>query len=132
MGDGEQQKGQIAEARRFAVKYGLNNLFDVIDRNHLQIGRFTNSVMPHMIRADYVAAQCYVLHVEDGHDFDSIFCALGRIYRQDVEDPINPKVLFAQTVMGKGVSFMENQPRFHGAVLKEEEAGRALQVSPPI
>lgn len=127
MGDGEQQKGQIAEARRFAVKYGLNNLFDVIDRNHLQIGRFTNSVMPHMIRADYVAAQWNVLHVEDGHDFDSIFCALGRIYRQDVEDPINPTVLFAQTVMGKGVSFMENQPRFHGAVLKEEEAGRALQ-----
>jgi len=73
MGDGEQQKGQIAEARRFAVKYELNNLFGVVDRNHLQIGGNTNLVMPQAIRADYVAAQWNQIHLEDGHDFDAVF-----------------------------------------------------------
>ena len=127
MGDGEQQKGQIAEARRFAVKYGLTNLFGVIDRNHLQIGGPTSTVMPHMIRADYVASQWNVLYVEEGHDFEAIFQALRRIYRQEVDDLGNPSVLIARTIMGKGVSFMENQAKYHGSVLKEDEAGRALQ-----
>ncbi len=127
MGDGEQQKGQIAEARRFAVKYGLDNLFGVIDRNHLQISGPTSTVMPHMIRADYVAAQWNVLHVEDGHDFDALFRALRRILRQEVDDLGKPSVLVARTIMGKGVSFMENQARYHGSALKEEEAARALQ-----
>lgn len=127
MGDGEQQKGQIAEARRFAVKYGLNNLFGVIDRNHLQIGGSTSAVMPQMIRADYVAAQWNVLYLEDGHDFEGIFQALKRIYSHDVEDPINPTVLVARTVMGKGISFMENRHKFHGSALTEIEAAQALE-----
>lgn len=127
MGDGEQQKGQIAEARRFAVKYGLDNLFGIIDRNHLQISGPTNTVMPHMIRADYVAAQWNVLHVENGHDCDALFQALRRIMRQEVDDLGKPSVLVARTIMGKGVSFMENQAKYHGSALKEDEAARALQ-----
>jgi hypothetical protein len=56
MGDGEQQKGQIAEARRFAVKFGLNNLVCVVDRNYLQIGRDTRDVMDQNVEADFAAA----------------------------------------------------------------------------
>jgi len=126
MGDGEQQKGQIAEARRFAVKFGLNNLFAVVDRNHLQIGGDTSQVMPQAIRADYVAAQWNVLYVEDGNDFDQVFHALKKAHTQDVDDPRNPTVVVARTVMGKGVSFMEHKAKYHGAPLSEEEAARAL------
>jgi transketolase len=127
MGDGEQQKGQLSEARRFAVKYGLNNLFAVVDRNHLQIGGDTNAVMPQAIEADYVAAQWNVITVKDGHDFEQLFHALRRLSRQEVDDPANPTVLVAETVMGKGVSFMENKAKYHGSTLSEGEAAKALE-----
>ncbi len=127
MGDGEQQKGQIAEARRFAVKFGLNNLFAVVDRNHLQIGGETNLVMPQAIRADYVAAQWNVLYVEDGNDFDQVFHALKKAYNQELDDPRSPTVVVARTIMGKGVSFMEHKAKYHGSPLSQEEAGRALE-----
>jgi transketolase len=126
MGDGEQQKGQIAEARRFAVKYELNNLFGLVDRNHLQIGGSTNQVMPQAIRADYVAALWNTLYVEEGNDFEALFQALRRIHRGDVDDPRCPSVVVARTVMGKGVSFMENKAKYHGSVLSEGEAAAAL------
>jgi transketolase len=127
MGDGEQQKGQIAEARRFAVKYELNNLLALVDRNHLQIGGNTGSVMPQAIRADYVAAQWNQIYVEDGHDFDQLFQAFRKIRRGDVDDPRYPTAIIARTVMGKGVSFMENKAKYHGSTLNDDEAGRAIQ-----
>ncbi len=127
MGDGEQQKGQIAEARRFAVKYELNNLFGIVDRNHLQIGGSTNHVMPQAIRADYVAALWNTLYLEDGHDFEAIFQALRRIRRGDVDDPRYPSVVVARTVMGKGISFMENKAKYHGSVLSDSEAAAAFE-----
>lgn len=126
MGDGEQQKGQIGEARRFAVKYELNNLCGIVDRNHLQIGGATNQVMPQMVRAEYVAAQWNTLYLEDGHDVDAIFDALRRIHLGNVEDPRFPSVIVARTVMGKGVSFMEHKAKYHGSVLSESEAAAAL------
>jgi transketolase len=127
MGDGEQQKGQLAEARRFAVKYELNNLFGIVDRNHLQIGGSTSHVMPQAIRAEYVASQWNQLYVEDGNDFDQVFEALRRAHRGEVEDPRFPSIIVARTVMGKGVSFMENKAKYHGTTLKEAEAADALQ-----
>ncbi len=127
MGDGEQQKGQISEARRFAVKYELNNLLGVIDRNHLQIGGSTNQVMPQAVRADYVAGQWNTLYLENGHDFDEIFNALRRVHLQDVDDPRCPSVIVARTVMGKGVSFMENKAKYHGSPLSEADAVKALE-----
>ncbi len=127
MGDGEQQKGQIGEARRFAVKYELNNLFGIVDRNHLQIGGSTNQVMPQMVRAEYVAAQWNTLYLEDGHDVDAIFDALRRIRLGSVEDPRLPSVIVARTVMGKGISFMENKAKYHGSVLNETDAAAALE-----
>lgn len=126
MGDGEQQKGQISEARRFAVKYELGNLFGVVDRNHLQIGGNTNQVMPQTIRAEYVACQWNVFYLEDGHNFQDIFQALRRIHRREVDNPRYPSVVVARTIMGKGISFMENKARYHGSALSLEEAAAAL------
>ncbi len=127
MGDGEHQKGQISEARRFASKYGLNNLAAVVDRNYLQIGGSTNAVMPQDIRAEYRAANWNTLYLENGHDFDAVFAALRSIYLSEAGDPRSPSVLIARTVMGKGVSFMENKAKYHGSPLSEADAAAALE-----
>lgn len=127
MGDGEQQKGQLAEARRFAAKYELNNLFAIVDRNHLQIGGDTDHVMPQSVKADYLASGWNVVPVEDGHDFEEIFQALKRIHTSDVENPARPSVIVARTTMGKGVSFMENKAKYHGSTLKDAEAAKAFE-----
>ncbi len=126
MGDGEQQKGQISEARRFAVKYELNNLIGIVDRNHLQIGGDTEKVMPQRIRAEYAAAGWNVLYLEDGHDFEAIFQALSAIHRGNVDDPRRPSAIVARTIMGKGVPFMENDAKYHGSTLSEDKAAEAL------
>lgn len=126
MGDGEQQKGQIAEARRFAVKYELSNLVGIVDRNHRQIGGDTEQVMPQSVRAEYAAARWNVIHVQDGHDFDELFAAMRKAFLKDVPNPNLPTVIVARTVMGKGVSFMENKEKYHGSPLSEEEAARAF------
>ncbi|MFZ2445023.1 MAG: transketolase [Syntrophobacteraceae bacterium] len=126
MGDGEQQKGQISEARRFAVKYGLNNMACLIDRNYLQICGSTNAVMPQEIRAEYAAAHWNVLYLDDGHDFDRIFKALRSINLYEAGDPRFPTAIIARTTMGKGVSFMENKAKYHGSTLNEADAAKAL------
>ncbi|MGA2403236.1 MAG: transketolase [Syntrophobacteraceae bacterium] len=127
MGDGEQQKGQISEARRFAVKYGLNNIGVLIDRNYLQICGSTNTVMPQEIKADYAAAHWNVVYIQDGHDFGQIFQALRNLYRFEAGDPRFPVAIIARTIMGKGVSFMENKAKYHGSALSESEAAKAFE-----
>lgn len=127
MGDGEQQKGQISEARRFAVKYNLSNLIGLVDRNHLQIGGDTDKVMPQHIRDEYKAAGWNVIYVDDGNNFDKLFHAFKQAFSKDVSAPDMPTVIVARTVMGKGVSFMENNAKYHGMALSEEEASRAFE-----
>lgn len=127
MGDGEQQKGQIAEARRFAVKYKLSNLIGIVDRNHRQIGGDTDEVMPQSVRAEYEAARWNVIYVPDGNDFDQLFAAIRKAFIKDVPNPDHPTVIVAKTVMGKGVSFMENKEKYHGSPLSEEEAAKAFE-----
>ena len=126
MGDGEQQKGQVAEARRFATKYGLKDLICIIDRNHLQIGGDTEKVMPVRVRDEYKAAGWNVIYVADGNDFQQVYKGLRRAYLHENLDPERPVVIVNRTVMGKGVSFMENKEKYHGSPLPEEMARDAL------
>jgi transketolase len=127
MGDGEQQKGQLSEARRFAVKYRLNNLVAVVDRNYLQIGGDTRAVMPQNIEGEYAASDWNVISLPDGHDFRALHSALRQVLSNQVPNPENPTVIVARTVMGKGVSFMENNAKYHGSALKPELAEAALE-----
>ena len=122
MGDGEQQKGQIAEARRFAVKYGLHEITAIIDRNQLQIGGETEEIMPQQIALGWEADGWRVVEV-DGHDPQQIFAAL----QQAKKDDQRPWCIIAHTVMGKGISFMENLSDFHGRALNPEELARAIE-----
>lgn len=120
MGDGEQPKGQVAEARRLAVKTGLSNITALIDANGIQISGRTDDVLhvdiPALWRADgWEVIDC------DGHDFAAIYDALRR-----ADASSQPCVIICRTVMGKGVSFMENIPDYHGKPASGELLERAL------
>ncbi|MBN2620077.1 transketolase [candidate division WOR-3 bacterium] len=121
MSDAEQAKGQVAEARRFADKYGLHDLTVVIDRNHFQISGRTEQVMPVNIKENYEADGWKVLEVS-GHDFKMLIDALTAAQA----DQDHPYAIIAQTTMGHGVPFMENKEDYHGKVLSREECTRAL------
>jgi len=120
MSDGEQHKGQVAEARRLAVKEKLSNLTAVIDCNGVQISGHTEQVMPVHIAADWAADGWRVLEC-DGHDLAALHEAL-----RDAALGDGPTAVVARTVIGKGVSFMEDLPEFHGRGLTAEEYPLAM------
>ncbi len=115
MSDGEQQKGQVGEARRAAVKEGLGNLTAIVDWNHIQISGRTEDVMPVHLAEDWAADGWRVIEC-DGHDV----AALHEALRDAIDDGV-PSVVLARTVIGKGVSFMEGKEEFHGRGLKDDE-----------
>jgi len=121
MSDGEQQKGQVSEARRFAKKYELNEITVIIDYNGLQISGKITDVMPQNIKENYIADGWKVLEI-DGHDNNQIYEAL----KQSVNTKDTPVAIFAYTKMGKDVSFMEDDEQFHGKALSIEQYGKAL------
>jgi len=121
MGDGEQQKGQIAEARRFAVKYGLTHLTCVVDMNQLQISGSISSVMPQNIRANFESDGWRVLEI-DGHNYPEIY----RAFHEAVHDREHCVAIVARTVMGKDVSFMENICKWHGQALPDDLFAQAV------
>src|SRR4030065_1717927 len=121
MGCGEQQKGQISEARRFAIKYGLDNLTVIIDYNLRQISGVTQEIMPQNIVKNYESDGWHVIEV-DGHQFQDIYGALRKATLSN-----HPTMILAHTAMGKGVSFMEGKEEFHGKALNLEEYKKAIQ-----
>ena len=123
MGDGEQQKGQVSEASRYAHKYQLDNLIVVVDRNHLQICGSTEDVMPQSVRALYSIHNWDVKYLEDGHDLNAYFQALRDAYQRNDG---KPTVIVARTTMGKGISFMENLAKYHGSPLNRDQFGQAM------
>ena len=123
MGDGEHQKGQIVEAVRHAHKYKLDNLTVLVDRNHLQICGDTADVMPQSIRELYRVLGWNVVYLEDGHDYNAVFKAMRDAYTNTSG---MPTVIVARTVMGKGISFMENKAKYHGSPLPPDMLADAL------
>ncbi len=120
-GDGEQQKGQITEAAELAVKLGLNNLTAIVDFNQLQSSGTIRDVMPQNLDRCYEAMGWDVMRV-NGHDLQELYQAL-RVCTQGRDVPT---MILAETVMGKGVSMIENRFEYHGAVLKEDQYQQAL------
>ncbi|MEW6051157.1 MAG: transketolase [Candidatus Zixiibacteriota bacterium] len=121
MGDGEQQKGQIAEARRFALKYKLSRLTALVDFNRLQISGKVTDIMPQAIRANWESDGWTVVEV-DAHDLDQVYTALFNATHAGGV----PVMILAHSVMGKGVSFMENDENYHGAALSVDLARKAF------
>lgn len=115
MGDGEQAKGQLAEAREFAYGHHLSNLTAIIDYNGLQASGSLEQVMHQDIAAKYEAAG-WIVERADGHDFAALYEALKKVSASD-----RPGLVIAETIMGYGVKERENDYRFHGTPLTQEQ-----------
>ena len=120
MSDGEQQEGQIWEAVMLGGARKLSNLTAILDRNHIQISGTTEDVLgPDPLAAKYESFGWEVLSM-NGNDLTEILAAL----RKPAGDA--PRCIIAETVPGKGVSFMENDYRWHGKVPDITQAKTAL------
>ncbi len=120
MGDGEQQKGQVQEARRFAKKYGLDNLCVIVDKNGLQISDEIENVMPQDIAGEYKICGWKVLEI-DGHNYNEIYKAIRKFYLEG-----GPFAIIANTTMGGGVPAIDGKREYHGKALTKDECEKAL------
>jgi transketolase len=122
MGDGELAEGSVWEAAMSASHHGLDNLIAIVDRNQLQItGRTRDVCSNEPLDAKFSAFGWHVRTV-DGHNFHALTQALA------VESsPGKPMVVLADTVKGKGVSFMEDQVAWHHRVPSDSEYTAAIQ-----
>ncbi len=123
LGDGECEEGQVWEAAMFAAHRRLGNLTAIIDHNGLQIdGKVTEVCSPEDLGAKFEAFGWQVHHV-NGHDIDALVKLLGEC--KAASDGA-PHAVIAETVKGKGVSFMENQAGWHGKAPNAEQLETAL------
>ncbi len=123
LGDGELDAGVVWEAAMVASKYKLDNLTAIIDRNRVQLDGPTEKVMPlEPLRDKWVSFGWHVIEV-DGHDVLKLMAALDEATRVHSF----PTVITAHTVKGKGVSFMENDSRWHGKPPDSEQYEMALK-----
>ena len=124
LGDGEVQEGNVWEGAMFASHERLDNLIAILDRNRLQIEGFTEDVMNlDPLEDKWKAFGWKVLELEDGIDIKQILTVLDKA----VERQGKPKIIIANTIKGKGVSFMENRAEYHGRALSPDEMKRARQ-----
>ena len=122
MGDGEIQEGQVWEAAMSASHYGLDHVIAFVDHNHLQIDGDNDEVMTvNPIDEKFRAFGWNVITI-DGHDLQAISDAVDAAKANKGK----PTMIVAETIKGKGVSFMENQLGWHGVAPTAEQAEAAL------
>lgn len=123
LGDGELTEGSVWEAAMAAAHYRLDNLVVIVDRNGLQITGRTEEVMGLEPLAQRFSAFGFEVRTCDGNDIAELRTAFEEIPFA----PGRPGLLLARTVKGKGVSFMEDQPRWHHHVPSDDELRLALR-----
>lgn len=117
LGDGECEEGQVWEAAMFAAHYKLDNLTAFVDFNGLQIdGDITEVMNPTPFDKKFEAFGWNVISI-DAHNFDEIKSAL----KAAKECKGKPTVILAKSIKGKGVSFMENEAKWHGSAPSTEQ-----------
>jgi len=122
-GDGEIEEGQIWEAAMTSAHYKLDNLCLVIDNNNLQIDGKVNEVMNvYPIDEKFKSFGFETINV-DGHNVEELIKAFETAKKVKGK----PTAIIANTIKGKGVSFMENQASWHGKAPSEEEYERAME-----
>lgn len=122
LGDGELQEGQVWEALMAGAHYKLDNLMAFLDHNGLQIdGKITDVMSPECVIQKCRAFNWNVIEI-DGHDMRQVMSAVEAAK----ETKGKPTIAVAQTIKGKGVSFMENQADWHGSPPNEEQRNRAI------
>lgn len=124
IGDGELEEGQIWEAAMTASKYRLDNLCAIIDCNNLQLTgstKETKGLVPEDIEQKFRSFGFNTITI-NGNDIFSILNAFG--VAEMAKD--KPSVIIAKTIKGKGISFMENDVKWHGKALNDEEYKMAI------
>lgn len=122
LGDGEIQEGQIWEAAMFGSFHNVNNVVPIVDSNRIQLDGFVKDILDVEPLAEKWASFGYHPISVDGHDI----AALQAAFDEAAARTDKPSVIIAHTVKGKGVSFMEDNPKFHGAAPSEEQTAKAL------
>jgi len=123
LGDGELDAGIVWEAALTASKYKLDNLTAIVDRNGVQLDGPTEAIMPlDPLRDKWLSFGWHPIEV-DGHNVLELMKTLDEAIRMGVV----PTVIIAHTVKGKGVSFMENDSKWHGRPPNKEEYETALK-----
>ncbi len=122
VGDGESQEGQVYEMMNFAHKYKLHNLIVFMDYNQVQLSDGIKQIMPINPKKQWTAAGWQVIEV-NGHDMQDMWHGLQAAYKETRR----PTLLLGHTIMGKGVSFMEEQGKkrkatWHGKAPPKELA----------
>jgi transketolase len=121
LGDGELAEGSNWEAAMAAAHYKLDNLVAILDHNTLQITGHTRDVMSNEPINEKFRAFGWAVRVVNGHNYAELTRALSA-----PSEPGKPLFVIANTVKGKGVSFMENVGKWHHGVPTEQELGLAL------
>ena len=126
LSDGENQSGQTWEAAMCAAKYELDNLTAIIDRNKLQVDGQTDKherIMPlEPLSEKWKSFGWEVIEI-DGHDYEQILNA----YNKALSIKLKPTMIIADTVKGKGISFMEHDVAWHHKAISDEELRIALE-----
>ena len=120
IGDGECQEGTTWESALIASHYKLNNLVVIVDNNKLQaLDNIDKIVSLGNLKEKFESFGCYVEEI-NGHDFQEIIPALEK-------QTDEPHVIITNTIKGKGVSYMENDPKWHTRLPTEKELNQAYE-----
>ncbi|MCL2320826.1 MAG: transketolase [Oscillospiraceae bacterium] len=123
LGDGECEEGEVWEASMAAAQYKLDNLIAFLDFNGLQIdGDITKVMNPEPFPDKFRAFNWNVIEVENGNDFNEVLDAIDLAYKSKGK----PTMIVCKTVKGKGVSFMENEAKWHGTAPTKEQCEKAI------
>jgi len=123
IGDGESEEGIVWEAAMSAAHNKLDNLISILDRNSYQLDGSTESIISLGDMEDKFRAFNWDVITIDGHDILQIIYALEKAKKRNGK----PKMIIANTVKGKGVSFMENTHEFHGKAPNKEQYEKAIK-----
>ena len=122
LGDGECDEGQVWEAAMAAAHFKTENLIAIVDKNEIQLDGWTKDIMNNEPFADKWRGFGWRVFEVDGHNIAKVVEVL-----ENAKKARGPSVIIAHTVKGKGVSFMENNPDFHGKAPTPAELEKALQ-----
>lgn len=122
IGDGEMQEGSVWEAAMSGAKWKLDNLTVILDLNRIQNDDFVEKTMPLGLVKEKWQAFGWNTVCINGHDMQQVVDAL----EEAAATKGVPTIIIAETIKGKGVSFMENVPAWHGAAPNDEQYAQAL------
>ncbi len=123
LGDGECDEGQIWEAAMSAAHFKCDNLTVIVDKNEIQLDGWTKDIMNNEPFADKWRSFGFRVFEVDGHNLAKVVEVLENTRKVTGQ----PSCIVAHTIKGKGVSFMENNPDFHGKAPTPAELERALK-----